>query len=112
MRVKSTASRKHRVMLKRARGFKQARRTRIQTAKEALLHAGQYAYHGRKLRKRNLKSLWIERINATTRKQDLSYSKFIALLKIAKIEIDRKILSAIAVSDSATFDKIIAEIKK
>jgi len=112
MRVKSTASRKHRVMLKNARGFKQARRTRIQTAKEALLHAGMYAYHGRKLRKRNLKSLWIERINATTRKQDLSYSKFIALLKNAKVEIDRKILAAIAVIDSKGFEQIVNEVKK
>jgi large subunit ribosomal protein L20 len=112
MRVKSTASRKHRVMLKNARGFKQARRTRIQTAKEALLHAGMYAYHGRKLRKRNLKSLWIERINATTRKQDLSYSKFIALLKNAKVEIDRKILASIAVVDPKGFEHIINEVKK
>jgi large subunit ribosomal protein L20 len=112
MRVKSTASRKHRVMLKKARGFKQARRTRIQTAKEALLHAGMYAYHGRKLRKRNLKSLWIQRLNAAVRLQDLSYSKFIDLLKKTKIKIDRKILSDIAVKDIETFNKIVIEIKK
>ena len=111
MRVKSTASRKHRVMLKKARGFRQARRTRIQTAKEALLHAGQYAYHGRKLRKRNLKTLWIERLNAAVSEQGLSYSKFIALLKKAKIEIDRKILADIAVKDKATFEKILGAVK-
>ena len=111
MRVKSIASRKHRVMLKRARGFKQARRTRIQTAKEALLHAGMYAYHGRKLRKRNLKSLWIQRLNAAVRIHNLSYSKFIDLLKKAKIEIDRKILSDIAIKDPKTFDNLIEKIK-
>lgn len=110
-RIKSIASRKHRAMLKRARGFKQARRTRIQTAKEALLHAGQYAYQGRKLRKRNLKSLWIMRINAALRNQGLSYSKFIAILKKARIEIDRKILSDIAVNDPKTFKKIVDSTK-
>lgn len=111
MRVKSTASRKHRVILKRARGFKQARRTRIQTAKEALLHAGQYAYHGRKLRKRDLKALWIVRLNAAVRESGLSYSKFIALLKKAKVEINRKILADIAVKDKATFNKILETVK-
>src|SRR3989344_6598777 len=102
-RVKSTASRKHREMLSRARCFKQARRTRIQTAKEALLHAGQYAYEGRKLRKRDLRGLWIMRLNAAVREQGLSYSKFISLLKKAKVEIDRKILADIAATDLPTF---------
>jgi len=110
-RVKSPSSRRHRKFLKRAKGFKQARRVRIQTAKEALLHAGQYAYHGRKLKKRNLRSLWIIRLNAAVREEGLSYSKFIAGLKKAKIEMDRKILSDIAINDPSTFKKIIAEIK-
>lgn len=111
-RVKSTASRKHRVFLKRARGFKQSRRKRIQVAKEALLHAGQYAYHGRKLRKRDLRALWITRLNAAVRENGLSYSKFIAGLKKNKIELDRKILADIAVSDPATFTKIVKEAVK
>lgn len=110
-RIKSTASRKHRVLLKRARGFKQARRTRIQTAKEALLHAGQYAYIGRKLKKRDLRGLWITRISAAVKAKDLSYSKFINLLKKNKIEIDRKILSELVVSDPSTFDKIVSSLK-
>ncbi|OGM56528.1 50S ribosomal protein L20, partial [Candidatus Woesebacteria bacterium RIFCSPHIGHO2_12_FULL_42_9] len=77
-RVKSTSARRHRKFLKRAKGFKQARRVRIKVAKEALLHAGQYAYHGRKLRKRDLRNLWIIRLNAAVREEGISYSKFIA----------------------------------
>jgi large subunit ribosomal protein L20 len=96
-------------MLARAKGFKQARHTRIQVAKEALLHAGAYAYHGRKLKKRDLRTLWISRINAATVAQGISYSKFIAGLKKAKIEIDRKILSDLAVTDPETFKKIVKE---
>jgi len=109
MRVKSISARRHRVMLARAKGFKQARHTRIQVAKEALLHAGAYAYHGRKLKKRDLRTLWISRINAAAVAQGISYSKFIAGLKKAKIEIDRKILSDLAVTDPETFKKIVKE---
>lgn len=110
-RVKSTASRKHRKILKRARGFKQARRTRIQTAKEAILHAGQYAYNGRRLKKRDLRALWIVRLNAAVRENGLSYSKFIDALSKNKIEIDRKILSEIAVKDPETFKQIVESAK-
>lgn len=110
-RVKSTSSRRHREVLKRAKGFKNARRRRIQTAKEAVLHAGQYAYEGRKLKKRDLRALWIGRINAGVRKENLSYSKFIDLLKKGKIEIDRKILAEIAARDGKTFSEIVKQIK-
>ena len=98
-------------MLKRAKGFKQARRTRIQTAKEALLHAGQYAYEGRKNRKRDLRALWIVRLNAAVREQGMSYSKFIALLKKSNVELDRKILADIAATDPATFKQIVDQVK-
>lgn len=110
-RIKSTASRKHRKLLKLARGFKQARRTRIQTAKEALLHAGQYAYAGRKLRRRDLRALWIVRVNAAVRENGISYSKFISNLKKANIEIDRKILADIAATDPSTFKQIVDSAK-
>lgn len=110
-RVKSTSARRHREVLKRARGFKNARSRRIQTAKEAVLHAGQYAYEGRKLKKRDLRALWIGRINAAVRKEDLSYSKFIELLKKGKIEIDRKILADIAARDEKTFSEIVKQAK-
>ena len=110
-RVKSIASRKHRKFLKAARGFKDSRRKRIQVAKEALLHAGQYAYEGRRLRKRDFRGLWIIRLNAALREKGLSYSKFISLLTKKGIVLDRKVLSDIAVSDHQTFDKIISEVK-
>ena len=110
-RTKSIAARRHRKILKQARGFKNARSRRVKTAKEALLHAGQYAYVGRKLRKRDLRSLWIKRLNAAVREHGLSYSKFVAGLKKEKIELNRKILADIAVKDPATFAKIVDEVK-
>ena len=106
MRVKSISARRHRKMLARAKGFRQARSRRIQTAKEALVHAGAYAFHGRKLKKRDLRSLWIVRLNAAIRELGISYSKFIAATKKEKIELDRKILSAIAVEDKKTIKKV------
>jgi large subunit ribosomal protein L20 len=111
MRVKSIAARKHRKVKKLAKGFKQARRRRVKAAKEALAHAGAYAYHGRKLRKRDMRALWITRINAALRAEGLTYSKFMAGLKKAKIGLDRKILADIAVSDPATFKEILSQVK-
>ena len=110
-RVKSPASRKHREVLKRAKGFRQSRSSRFKVAQEAVLHAGQHAYIGRKNRKRDLRSLWIVRLNAAVREHGLSYSKFMAALKKEKIEIDRKILADIAVSDPATFKEIVSKVQ-
>ena len=110
-RTKSIAQRRHRKILRAAKGFKQARRVRVKVAKEALLHAGQYAYVGRKNRKRDLRRLWILRVNAAVREHGMTYSKFIAKLKKEKIELDRKILAEIAVKDPATFGKIIDSVK-
>lgn len=107
MRVKSISAIRHRKMLSRAKGFRQARSRRIQVAKEALVHAGAYAFHGRKLKKRDLRSLWIVRLNAAVRELGISYSKFIAGLKKEKIEIDRKILSAVAIEDPKAFKEIV-----
>lgn len=109
MRVKSVSAIRHRKILARAKGFKQARGSRIQTAKEALVHAGAYAYHGRKLKKRNLRTLWITRISAAVKAEGISYSRFVAGLKKEKVDIDRKILSEIAVRDPETFKKVIKE---
>lgn len=111
MRVKSIASRKHRKIRKLTRGFRQARRRRVKAGKEAILHAGQYAYHGRKLRKRDLRSLWIMRLNAAARENGISYNKLIAGLKKEKIEIDRKILADLAVTDPNTFKEIVTAVK-
>lgn len=109
-RVKSPSAKRHRKILKAAKGFKQARRTRIKTAKEAVLHAGAYAYHGRKLRKRDMRSLWIVRLNAAVRLHGMSYSVFINRLKDSGIELDRKMLSDIATTDPNTFKAIISEL--
>jgi len=106
-RTKSTAARNHRKTLKQAKGFREARRKRIKTAKEAVLHAGQYAYHGRKLRKRDVRALWIMRLNAAARENGTKYSALIAGLKKAKIEIDRKILAEIAVKNPEVFRKVV-----
>lgn len=110
-RVKSPAQRKHRVLRKATRGFRNARRRRVKAGQEAILHAGQYAYHGRKLRKRNLRALWIMRLNAAAREHGLSYNKLVAGLKSAKIEIDRKILADIAVTDPSSFKEIVSKVK-
>lgn len=112
-RVKTgpTRARRHREVKKQARGFKDARRKRIKNAKEALLHAGQYAYIGRKKKKRDLRSLWITRLNAASRENGMKYSVLINKLKENKVELDRKILAEIAVKDPDTFKKIILELK-
>jgi large subunit ribosomal protein L20 len=111
-RAKSISARKHRKILSSARGFKQARQRRVKSAQDALLHAGQHAYIGRKLRKRDLRALWIIRINAAAREHGLSYNKLITGLKKANIELDRKILAEIAVADPDTFKTIASSIAK
>jgi len=110
-RVKSKAQINHRKTKKLTKGFKQSRRTRIKAGKEAVLHAGQYAYVGRKLRKRDMRALWIIRISAAAKANGTNYSKLMKGLKDNKIEIDRKILSDIAIKEPETFKKIISEIK-
>ncbi|MEJ2347953.1 MAG: 50S ribosomal protein L20 [Patescibacteria group bacterium] len=110
-RAKSISAIRHRKVKKAARGFRHARSRRVKTAKEALLHAGQYAYIGRKLRKRDLRSLWIKRINAAAREHDLTYGKLMAGLKKNKIELDRKMLADIAVSDPDAFKQIVDAIR-
>lgn len=112
-RVKTgtTRRKKHKKIIKRVKGFREARRKRVRTAKEALLHAGQYAYVGRKLRKRDIRRLWIQRLNAAVREHDLTYSRFVAGLKKANIELDRKILADIAAKDPKTFSQIVERAK-
>ncbi|HSX48836.1 MAG TPA: 50S ribosomal protein L20 [Candidatus Saccharimonadales bacterium] len=110
-RVKSPSQVKHRKVQKATKGFTQSRRTRVTAGMDALLHQGQYQYVGRKLRKRDLRSLWIIRLNAAVREEGLSYSKFISALKKSKVEIDRKILAEIAVKDVEGFKKIVSAVK-
>jgi large subunit ribosomal protein L20 len=106
-----TARARHKKVLKKAKGYYGARSRVFRTAKQAVIKAGQYAYQGRKQRKRNFRSLWIIRINAAVNQHGLSYSKFIAGLKKAQIAIDRKILAEIAVQDKPTFAVIVAKVK-
>ena len=106
-RAKSISARRHRKVLKQVKGYRHAARRRIAAAKEAVLHAGQYAYHGRKLRKRDMRKLWIIRLNAAARENELSYSKLMKGLKDANIEMNRKMLSEIAVNDPEAFKAII-----
>ena len=103
--------RRHKKVLKRTKGFRMTKSRLYKVAREADLHAGQYAFVGRKLRKRDFRKLWIIRLNAAVREQGLSYSKFIAGLKKAKIELDRKILADLALSDPDTFKKIVEKAK-
>jgi large subunit ribosomal protein L20 len=110
-RVKSLAAKKHRKIREAAKGFRQARRSRAKAGLEAVMHAGKYAYIGRRLKKRDLRSLWITRINTAAREKGISYSQLISKLKDNKIEIDRKILSELAVKNPDVFDKIIEELK-
>ncbi|MDD5552157.1 MAG: 50S ribosomal protein L20 [Candidatus Pacebacteria bacterium] len=107
-----TAKKKRKKALKEAKGFKWSRKTRYRQAKEALMHAKSYQYRDRRRKKRERRSLWQIRINAAVRKENLSYSKFINLLKKKKIEIDRKILSEIAKNHPEIFKKIIETVKE
>lgn len=102
-----TARKRHKRILDRAEGFTGTRNRLIKTAKEAVLHAGQYAYNGRKERKGDMRRLWIGRINGALSGTDLSYSRFIAGLKKNKIELDRKVLSDLAYSEPEVFSKIV-----
>lgn len=105
---------RHKKVLKLTKGFRGTNNRLYKRAKEALLHAGQYAYIGRKLRKRDIRQLWITRITAAVKQigDSLNYSRFIKALKTAKIELNRKMLSEIAVKDFDTFKEIVAKTKK
>jgi large subunit ribosomal protein L20 len=114
MRIKTGIVRraKHKKVLQRTKGFRMTKNRLYKSAKDADLHAGQYAFAGRKIRKRDLRRLWIQRINAALIPFNLKYSRFIALLKTAKIDLDRKMLAELAVRDANTFAKIVEKVKK
>jgi large subunit ribosomal protein L20 len=102
-----TAHKRHKRLLKAAEGRKGTRSRLIKPAREALLHAMAYATRDRKQRKRQLRELWILRINAGVRQHGLTYGRFIAGLKKADVALDRKILADLAARDSATFARIV-----
>ncbi|MBQ8196807.1 MAG: 50S ribosomal protein L20 [Clostridia bacterium] len=113
MRIKRgvNAVKKRRKILKLAKGYFGGRSKRYRVAREAVMKAQKYAYIGRKLRKRDFRSLWIARINAACRMNGLSYSKFMFGLKNAGIALNRKVLAEIAVSDAAAFTALCEQAK-
>ncbi len=106
-----TAHAKHKKILKKAKGYYGARRKVFRVAKQAVIKAGQYAYRDRRQRRRQFRALWIARINAAARMNGLNYSRFIAGLKKACIEIDRKVLADIAVHDKPAFTLLVEKAK-
>ena len=102
-----TARRRHKKIIKLAKGYFNARRKVFRVAKQAVTKAAQYAYIGRKQRKRQFRALWIVRINAGARQFGLSYSRMMNGLKKANIELDRKVLADIAATDVAAFTEIV-----
>src|SRR5919197_34986 len=98
-----TARARHKKVLEQAKGFRGRRGNVYRIAKEAVMKAGQYQYRDRRQRKREFRSLWIARINAAVRELGMTYSTFMAGLKRANIEIDRKVLADLAVTDKAAF---------
>ena len=106
-----TARRRHKKILKLAKGYYNARRKVFRVANQAVIKAGQYAYIGRKQKKRNFRSLWITRINAAARINGLSYSRFMNGMLKAGITLDRKVLADIAVHDAVGFAALAEKAK-
>ena len=104
-----TTHARHKKVLKAAKGYYGARSRTYRVAVQAVTKAGQYAYRDRRQRKRQFRALWIERINAAAREHDLSYSRFMYGLKLASIELDRKMLAEMAVNDKEGFKAIAAQ---
>ena len=106
-----TARARHKKVLEQAKGYRGRRKNVYRIAKEAVMRAGQYAYRDRRNRKRDFRSLWITRINAGTRELGVTYSQFMAGLKKAGIDVDRKVLADLAVFDKPAFGKIVEQAK-
>ena len=114
MRVKTGTIRRaaHKKILKAAKGFWMTRHKRFKVANEAVMHAGMYAFVGRRIRRRDIRQIWITRLNAALKPFEVRYSAFIKMMKDKNIELNRKMLSEIAINDNATFKSIVEFIKK
>lgn len=112
-RVKNglTSRKRRKKVLKQAKGYFGAKSTLYRTAKQAVMKSGQYAYRDRKQKKREFRKLWIARINAAARQNDISYSRLMNGLKLAGIEVNRKMLSEIAISDEKAFAELATKAK-
>ena len=106
------AHRRHKAVLKEARGYVGGRHRLFRSAKETVMRAKQYAYRDRRRRKRDFRRLWIARINAAVREQGVSYSRFVQALKAAGIGLDRRSLAELAVRDPSSFEEVVATAKK
>jgi len=106
-----TTRAKHKRILDQAKGYYGRRKNTIRIARQAVEKAGQYAYRDRKVKKRSFRALWIQRINAAVRAEGLTYSQFMNGLKLAGVELDRKVLADIAMHEGAAFSAIIAQAK-
>ena len=107
-----TARSRHKKVLNQAKGYYGARSRVFRVAKQAVIKAGQYAYRDRRQRKRQFRALWIARINAGARVNGLSYSRLIAGLKKANVEIDRKVLADLAMNEKAAFAVVVEKAKE
>src|SRR5436190_5517385 len=106
-----TARARHKKVLALAKGFRGRRKNVFRIAKQAVMRAGQYAYRDRRTKKRVFRQLWIARINAASRSMGITYSRFMAGMKKASIDIDRKVLADMAVNDPAAFGSIVDKVK-
>ncbi len=106
-----TTHAKHKRTLELAKGYYGRRKNTIRIAKQAVEKAGQYAYRDRKVKKRTFRGLWIQRINAAVRVEGLTYSDFMHGVKLAGIELDRKVMADMAMNEGASFSTIIAQAK-
>ncbi|CAN5726580.1 50S ribosomal protein L20 [soil metagenome] len=101
------AKRRHKKVLKQAKGYYGNKSRSFRAANEQLMRSGQYAFRDRRARKGEFRRLWIQRINAACRQNGISYSRFIAGLRVAEIDVDRKILADLAVRDAAAFARLV-----
>src|SRR3954462_15044458 len=106
-----TTRAKHKRILEQAKGYYGRRKNTIRVARQAVEKAGQYAYRDRKVKKRSFRGLWIQRINAAVRAEGLTYGVFMHGLKLAGVELDRKVLADRAMNEGAAFSAIIAQAK-
>ena len=107
----TTTKAKHKRILEQAKGYYGRRKNTIRIARQAVEKAGQYAYRDRKVKKRTFRGLWIQRINAGVRAEGLTYSQFMHGLKLAGVELDRKVLADIAMNEEAAFAAIVQQAK-
>ncbi len=104
-----TTHKRHRDIIKSAKGYYGRRKNTFRVANQAVEKAGQYAYRDRKVRKRNFRSLWIQRINAATREHGLTYGRFINGLSLSGVEVDRKVLADLAVHEPEAFKALVTQ---